>query len=76
MTKRIPDKREQKRVYEPERSEQARRMKAIQMIVDGRTFREAATATQYAEFYDKPRPHLGIGLRTPDEAYGHPTAVF
>jgi hypothetical protein len=33
-------------------------------------------ATQYAEFYNKPRPHRGIGLRTPDEAYCHPTAVF
>jgi hypothetical protein len=76
MTKRIPDKREQKRAYELERSEQARRMKAIQMIVDGGTFRETDTATQYAEFYNKPKPHRGIGLGTPDEAYCHPIAVF
>ncbi|MDR0888130.1 MAG: hypothetical protein LBM39_02975, partial [Candidatus Methanoplasma sp.] len=44
MTKRIPEKREQKRAYKLEQSEQARQMKAIQMIVDGRTFREAAAA--------------------------------
>jgi transposase InsO family protein len=33
-------------------------------------------ATRYAEFYNKPRPHRGIGLKTPDEAYCHPNAVF
>ncbi|MDR1405444.1 MAG: hypothetical protein LBJ20_07775 [Candidatus Methanoplasma sp.] len=44
MTKRTPDKREQKRAYKLEQTEQARRMKAIQIIADGGTFRAAAEA--------------------------------